>query len=350
MNEEGHYPFEIELIAKHATSISPRALADVYVDVLGTLRLGPIVSIRLASSKWRAGTREELSSELERVGETTHFVGMGFADGTQLTCHRDPAVEAAKQWSVSVSREGPPTESWLQTITKIARAAVTMSGFEVAFLGRHSARGMAFVPSPPLARSFHLVTTTDSQVAERYDDPAVFWQVWTTIERLGETRLCIRHLDALEEEDWLARTFEQTMELARHAKPGLTYYDKDPYWYPPYAPWWEPGDYQDEKAGYPALTLVGYIAESKTVEFTGYITKQPMQEGGEAPRHVLITEIHAVRALVAAKQTEDGRPIEVVRVVFPERWMAEQERRPLLDVGAQVFYLDVTGTLVPVGA
>jgi hypothetical protein len=233
-------------------------------------------------------------------------------------------------------------------ITQVARAAITMPGFDVAFLDRDGGHAIAFVPRPPLARAFHLVTTTEQQVSERYDDPVVFWQVWTAVEQFGNVRLCIRHLDALEEEDWLARTFEQTMELARHAKPGLTYYDKDPYWYPPYAPWWEPGDYQDEKAGYPALTLVGYIAASKTVEFTGFITKQPMQEGGEDPRHVLITEIHAVRALVAAKQTEDGRPIEVVRVVFPERWMAEQERRPLLDVGALVFYLGANGELVAI--
>src|SRR5690606_29706461 len=141
---------------------------------------------------------------------------------------------------------------------------------------------------------------------------------------------------------------DDTMELARHARPKLTWYSNDPYWYAGYAPWWEPGDPQDEKAGFPALTLVGYIAESKTVEFTGYVAKGRLHEGDE-PRHVVITEIHAVRELVARKQTDDGRPVETVRIVFPEEWMARQERRPLLDVGARVYYMDgTTGALVEV--
>jgi hypothetical protein len=32
--------------------------------------------------------------------------------------------------------------------------------------------------------------------------------------------------------------------------------------------------------------------------------------------------------------------VDTVRIVFPEEWMARRERRPLLDVGARVFFMD----------
>ena len=35
-----------------------------------------------------------------------------------------------------------------------------------------------------------------------------------------------------------------------------------------------------------------------------------------------------------------GRPVDTVRIVFLEEWMARRERRPLLDVGARVFFMD----------
>jgi hypothetical protein len=37
-----------------------------------------------------------------------------------------------------------------------------------------------------------------------------------------------------------------------------------------------------------------------------------------------------------------------VNVVWPERWMAMSERRPLLDVGAKVFYMDGDKQRIPV--
>ena len=55
---------------------------------------------------------------------------------------------------------------------------------------------------------------------------------------------------------------------------------------------------------------------------------------------MLIREIHEVRALVKAKQDREGRPVDTVRIVFLEEWMARRERRPLLDVGARVFFMD----------
>jgi hypothetical protein len=43
---------------------------------------------------------------------------------------------------------------------------------------------------------------------------------------------------------------------------------------------------------------------------------------------------------VKARKDRDGHPVDTVRVVFAEEWMAHRERRPLLDVGARVYFMD----------
>jgi hypothetical protein len=53
---------------------------------------------------------------------------------------------------------------------------------------------------------------------------------------------------------------------------------------------------------------------------------------------VLVREIYYVRDLVRTKRDPAGRPVEVVRINFDEEWMARQERRPLLDAGARVYF------------
>jgi hypothetical protein len=133
------------------------------------------------------------------------------------------------------------------------------------------------------------------------------------------------------------------MHLARIAKPRQTMYFAP--WHGPqsaaFAPWWEYGDIiADERAGYPALSFVGYNPATRTVEYAGFCTNTDIAKGGPDPRHVLIREIHEVRALVKAQKDREGRPVDTVRIVFLEEWMARRERRPLLDVGARVFFMD----------
>jgi len=164
--------------------------------------------------------------------------------------------------------------------------------------------------------------------------------MWDRVEKVGDVRVCIRGLDCLTEHDWLGKTFESTMELARIAKPKLTYYDP-PHVHKAFTAWWEYGDLiSEKKAGYPALTLTGYDPRTKTLEFAGYVTNTPLIRGGPDPRNVLIREIHEVRWIVGSKQDRAGNPVDCVRIVFLEEWMARRERRPLLDVGARVFFMD----------
>lgn len=51
-------------------------------------------------------------------------------------------------------------------------------------------------------------------------------------------------------------------------------------------------------------------------------------------------QIHEVRSLINAMKDREGRPVDTVRIMFAQAWMARRERRPLLDVDAHVFFMD----------
>lgn len=193
-----------------------------------------------------------------------------------------------------------------------------------------------FPLTTPIAAQNYAVLVTDAQVADAYDDPLVFWKAWDSVETIDGRKLCVRALRALDYERWLGETFERTMALARAAKPGLTVF--------PIVqltglegPWWDYGDVQDEKAGWPMLDLVGYVEDAKTIEYAA----KPNHDG-----HVLIQELQTLKSIARRGQTRDGKPVEVVRVVFADEAQARAEKRPLLDVGVRVYYLDKAGELV----
>jgi hypothetical protein len=341
VTRRAYYPDFISLRVDHRATAAPSLIAGEYARSFRDAGFGPIVRYSVAGmdDKVARGTQRDLEAAIARLGvEEAHIFKLVFKDETSLVCSRSDRRGA---WEVEAQypMDNPPKADWMNKIAKVGTAAVRIPDFDFAVLRRKQGSWVEFVPEPPLARAHHLVTVTEKEVADAYEDPDYFWTVWDSVERVGGQRVCVRALEELDDRDWLARTFEQTMRLARLAKPGLTYYN-EPRWVDAFRPWWEYGDIQQEKGGYPALAPVGYEAKSKTFEFAGFCTKTPIERGGPEPRHVLIREIHDVRALVAAKRDADGRPVETVRVVFPEQWMARQERRPLLDAGAQVFYMD----------
>lgn len=265
-----------------------------------------------------------------------HFVD---TEGTHTSFFEDDGA-----WAVHMERRHYQgfSKPWIRRMVEIAREATKLPGYRSAEVRRQASSHAAFVPEPPIARANHAVVTTEAEVAAAYDDPALFWKMWK-VEPLGERKLCTRALDDIDEDKWLARTFESTMALVRGAKPKLTVYNK-PYWEPEFAVWWEFGDLDDEKAGNPALMPIGYDEADRCFDLTGFITKTPLERGGPEPRQVLIREIYEVRQLARGKKDPRGRPIEAVRITFPEEWMARQEKRPLLDAGARVFYGKGVGT------
>ena len=87
------------------------------------------------------------------------------------------------------------------------------------------------------------------------------------------------------------------------------------------------------------LAPEGYDEETRSYVFTGFITKTPLEKGGKEPRRVMLPEIYMLRQLMLKKKDKQGRPVDYTKVVFGEEWMARQERRPLQDNGARVFFL-----------
>lgn len=332
---DGHYPNELRLKVAHREPVPPIELARLYADGLREVGRREIVEYAVADTvKTRPGGWAKLESELRRLGAQTHYFWMCTADETTVLGTRS---DPQGTWAISVSAPERPPQGWLEATATFTRRAMAMPAFVRAELQRVAGGGTTFMPSPPIAGVNHVVTTTEEEVGAAYEDPSVFWNAWTHVEQHGELRLCTRALHAVEEEDWLEDTHLSTMDLARAARANRTRYESA-VWLDWTKPWWDFGDIRDEWAGYPALTPTAYEPSAEMVELAGFVTKRPLREGGEEPRHVLIAEVHAVRKMIRAKKTSDGQPVAVVRVVFSEEWMARQERRPLLDVGAQVYF------------
>jgi hypothetical protein len=278
-----------------------------------------------------------LTTLMERIKKTKDVTGLTIRGSHHLRVVLGE-VDDTGTWDVLIGRSHETVNgTWLGRLIEILRVAPTFPGLMSASVERNQSSMTSFVPEPPIARANHAVLTTDAEVAEAYDDPAVFWKQWDQIEQVGAWKMCVRGLGKIDEHDWLGRTYESTMALVRAAKPGLTRYGAA-YWEPEMAMFWEFGDVQEEKGGFPALAPLDYDAETRTYDMVGFITKTPLREGGEEPRHVLIREIYFLRKMLRTKQHLNGRPVETVRITFGEEWMARQERRPLLDAGARVFY------------
>jgi hypothetical protein len=357
-----HYPSFIRVRGEVDDDVPPLALAQAYARSLSEAGLGEIVaySVRGMGGETTHGTQADLEDTIRARGSDpveAGYIAMVTRDATHLSFSRGQGGRPAWAVEAAYPSETIPTVEWLEAMTKLIIASASIPGFKYAELQRQTDL-MGFVPEPPLACHNHVTTVTDAEVADAYNDPsslphnwnASFFDLWDRVERVGDKRICIRALDALEVQAWLAATFENTMHLARLAKPKKTRYLPPGEVGPAFAAWWQYGDLiADEKAGYPALANTGYDPATRTLEFAGFVTDTPVERGGPDPRHVLIREIHTMRAVVRAKRTIDGQPVDTVRIVFPDEWMARRERRPLLDAGARVYFMGrPSGDLVEV--
>jgi hypothetical protein len=244
-----------------------------------------------------------------------------------------------KNWEIrgSTSSQLPVTVGELQRQLHTLRGALRLPGLIRAVVSREYEHHTQFPLRPPIAAANYAVITTEADVDAAYLEPEVFWNAWDTIEEHGDFRLCTRGLhlpDPIDERAWLAHTFDDSMAMARAARPKQTWYGLASRPGPRYAPFWEPGDPADGKAGFACIAPIGYDPATRTVEYTAYV---PPPTGG-IPNHLLLYDIHIIRAAVIRKKTLKGEPVDTVRVVFLDEAAARAERRPLLDVGARVFF------------
>ncbi|MEW5868192.1 MAG: hypothetical protein AB1894_02880 [Chloroflexota bacterium] len=190
--------------------------------------------------------------------------------------------------------------------------------------------GAKCLPRVPLASNrSHLLLVTQSQVEAAYESPQDFWDSgWEQVEDFDEQKLLLRALQVRSSEEYILSVRAQQWALARAARPGLTRYA---------LPELLPGEESAYRDGAATLEPVAYLPEVKLAEYSCYL------ESGE---HVRGWEVYSLLGLLEAGQLPGGRPLEQVRVVFYDRQMAENEKRPLLDIGVQVLYLAENGETV----
>jgi hypothetical protein len=188
-----------------------------------------------------------------------------------------------------------------------------------------------FAPTPPHAMPGHVLFIADRAEIERdYVDPGAYWRAWEQATELGEGRVLLtRALTVLDEVEYKRRTYPAAWAMARAARSGLTHYQH------------HQADELSEaeralfESGESTLTQVGYHPDEHWIEFTAMVP-----DGA----HIAPREIFQLDELVAARQLPDGRPLQTVRVTFPNQAMAEQEARPLLDIGVTVQFFSEAGT------
>ncbi|MEW6498786.1 MAG: hypothetical protein AB1589_40745, partial [Cyanobacteriota bacterium] len=220
----------------------------------------------------------------------------------------------------------------INRVANLCRQLLTKKLLLTAKLSR-GVVGLQCVPTVPIAgRNTHLIVTTKSEVDQNYNRPEDFWLAgWSETETYDDKYLLMRGMDANDNPSFLWEILPHQWEMARAAKPGLTKY------YPPKP---EPEEQEIFEAGEPYLHTVGYIEKDNLVQLACHLPSYEHIQGWEI--------YYKVANLIKAGHLPDGRKVDTVKIVFSEQEMAEQEKRPLLDVGAKVFYMNSSGENVEI--
>jgi hypothetical protein len=153
---------------------------------------------------------------------------------------------------------------------------------------------------------------------------------WELQDQMANRLLLARALDTDDDVSYLRRVLPMQWALARAARPRLTtYFDFVV----------APDEADVYRSGEAVVHAALYVASEGIVQFSC-----ALPEG----QHIPGWQIYDLRTIVKARAMSDGRKADHVRVHFKDRWMAMSERRPLLDVGVEVFYYDEHGELVDV--
>ena len=226
------------------------------------------------------------------------------ANATRLRWHQD----AYSNWHVKGDApEDDRSPQWLQTMASLASAVAQRPGTERIQLSRDAGSNIA--PKPPLAKNCHLVLTTIAAVSDDYEDPDAFWSAWDEIEPHADRMICKRGFEAVDEAAWLRRTADDSLAMARAARPGRTAFYRA---HADLEPW----------LASTSLAPLRYLLATRTLElaFTG------------AHEHITIRDLQDIQS----RTDEQGRPVARFVVEFADEATARREARPLLDNNVHV--------------
>ena len=198
---------------------------------------------------------------------------------------------------------------------------------------RRQGGGAKQLPDVPLVSPTCFATIVDrSSVEEAYSDSTRFWQSgWDKIEVFGAHRLCTRATSAADGAEFLRQVQDQQRELARIANPFRSIYGG--------ADLTDPAEAVVYRMKPPRLRVTGYLVEEQSLALTCSVSPHEHIEGWE---------IDDLRTKLEKQQIDDGRPLRSVRIYFPDEASLQREKRPILDIGAEVYFLDSTGDLIKV--
>lgn len=185
------------------------------------------------------------------------------------------------------------------------------------------------LPEVPMARpATRIAVASRAQVAQSYDDPEAFWgSGWKVLAEHDSQHLLLRGTEAAFGPDFLELIRDDHWAMARAAKPHQCVYGE---------PHVVPEEEAIFRAGEPRLRFIGYTAQKKLIEYSCALG---------AGDHIQGWEIYDLLGIATAKKTDDGAPVDMIRIVFLDEWAARQEKRPLLDIGCSVFHYDADGAL-----
>lgn len=284
---------------------------------------------------------DPLSAPAVKIGEHTRVVFTPAAT-------RDPEYAKSALVEVDLSSADFNTVDAVVESVDIIRRLLEHERVVEARVER-SGNDAHILPSLPLVRSyFHAVVATDARVAEDYDDVAAFWACWDAVEQIGEHRLATIAVDAVEPTDYLDRVQNRHRAMARLVKP--TRAATEPIatvtkWVDPKrAQYGYVEEMRDEERviylrGEGCLRPVAYIESDARAEFSCVL-----EEG----QHIPGWEIDGLWRWLYEQSMPDGSPLREARITFAYESQARAEKRPLLDVGARVFYLATDRSLVEI--
>ena len=189
-------------------------------------------------------------------------------------------------------------------------------------LSRMNSDGPTCLPDAPLLRYHgHLLIATPDLIQSRYEADPIHWPAGVSVEEIEGRILVSRGLEAVDDLDFLRLALPQNWALARQARAGATRY---------YGP---PTEAEREiyAAAPAALHSVGYDPLGQRLEYSCFL---------EPNDHLAGWEVDALRWRVEKGALDTGEPVKEIQVVFATRDMAEREKRPLLDAGVKVLYMD----------
>ncbi len=224
-----------------------------------------------------------------------------------------------------LEKNGEDWDAVMSVATSMARALAPHVDW--LLLSRHHSDGPTCLPDAPLLRYHgHVLVATPDLIRSRYEANPLDWPEGIAVENIGGRIVAARALEAASDLDYLRIALPQNWALARQARSGAVRYGGPP----------DTAQTEIYGAAPASLHAVGYDPRSQSLEYSCFL---------EPCCHLAGWEIDALRWRLERGVLDTGEPLHEVHVVFADRTMAEREKRPLLDAGVKVLYMEGTAEL-----